>query len=203
MPDTALFTTAEARAFNGGRLASETDFPTATITAKEAEIREWLERVCGVNFVSATHTDEVHDGDGTDRLMLDWPLVTAISAAAYRAFGSSDWTDLTASQRASLRVSETGLVTYEGGVFTAGARNWRFTYTAGFATVPALVKRAALEICVSELPATSVSFAAEDIDAAGMSVSFGRGDGFGGAWHRIPDVVKAIRMYSYKNPGIV
>jgi hypothetical protein len=201
--DTTLFTTAEARAFNGARLTSETDFLTATITAKEVEIREWLERVCGVNFVSTTHTAELHDGDDTNYLRLNWPKVTSVTAI------SVDGTAFTATELSTTDYDEGLAIDAEGGIlrrrsgwFDAGWSNVSVTYVAGFVDVPDLIKRAALSIAVTELPATNVSMAAEDYDAGGMSVSYGRGDGYAGAWHRIPDVMKAIRAYSYIVPGV-
>ena len=38
--DTALFSTAEARAFDKAQLTNSTTYPDATITAKEVEIRD-------------------------------------------------------------------------------------------------------------------------------------------------------------------
>jgi hypothetical protein len=96
-----------------------------------------------------------------------------------------------------------GIITRRSGVFDAGWQNVLCTYVAGHEYVPDLIKRAALMIAVTEIPATNVSMAADEYDAGGMSVSFGRGDGFNGNWHRIPEVVKAIRLYGYRVPGIV
>ena len=199
MADTALFTTAEARAFHGAALANDTTYPTATITAKEAEIREWLERVCGVNFIQTTHTAELYDGDDSDYLILRWPMVVSVSAI------SVDGTALTSDEinpndyTEGLAIdSEKGLITRRSGSFDAGWKNVSVTYVAGHEPVPDLIKRAALMIAVTELPTANVPLAADDYDAGGMSVSFGRGDGYNGNWHRIPDVVKAIRMYSYR-----
>lgn len=198
-----LFSVSDARAFDKGQLADATDFSATSIQDKEAEIREWLERVCGVNFVSTTHTAELHDGDGSDYLMLKWPMVSSVTAI------SVDGDDLTATQISTTDYSDglaidedKGIITRRSGVFDAGWRNVSVTYVAGFTSVPDLIKRAALMICVSELPASNVPFGADDYDAGGMSVSFGRGDGYSGNWHRIPEVVKAIRLYSYKTPGI-
>ena len=87
-------------------------------------------------------------------------------------------------------------------MWPAGVRNLKVTYTAGHATVPDLVKRAALRIATLEMPTSNVSFAAESYDGGGMSVSFANGDGFNGHWHRDPDVMKAIRMYDRSLPGV-
>lgn len=202
MADTALFSTAEARAFDKAQLASETDYPTATITAKEAEIREALARICGVDFVRASHT-EYHDGDGSDYLILEWPMVASITSIKVdgESYSSAeiDATDYSEGIAIDERL---GIITRRSGVFDEGWRNVQVVYTAGYEYVPKLIKRAALMIAVTELPPTNVSLAADDYDAGGMTVGFGRGDGYNGNWHRIPDVQKAIRAYSYKMPGV-
>lgn len=194
---TALFTTAEARTYDKLQLADALEFSDAAIAAKEAEIREWLERVCRVNFIPTTHSDEYHDGDGSQLLMLDWPRVTSVSAAAWRSGAS--WTPLTVSELAELypAASTGGRLLYrESGVWTAGVRNWKLTYIAGYTAVPSLVKQAALQIAVNELPPNMVPFEATGYDAGGGAYTWSRGDGYGGNWHALPLVMKAIRMYS-------
>lgn len=197
-----LFTAAEARAFNRGQLADESTYSDSAITSKESEIREWLTRVCGVDFVSTTHTDEYHSGDGTAYLVLDWPRVSSVTAASTRS--GSTWTALTADELADLHAASdaTGLLYREGSYWPRGVRNLKLTYVAGYSAVPALVKRAALLIAVAELPTSNVPMQAESWDDGGVSVSFARGDGFNDAWHRIPDVVKAIRLYSHRPPAV-
>lgn len=197
---TPLFTVAEARAFDKLQLASATTYPAATIIAKEAEIREFLSRVCGVDFIPTTHTDEYHDGDGTGTLMLDWPKVTSITAASTRS--DTTWTDLDATELGQLQVSDTGIVYWDGSYWPRGTRNLKFTYAAGYTAVPTAVKRAALLIAVTELPTSNVSFSAESYEGGGMNVSFAEGDGYNGAWSRIAEVRRAIRLYSRRLPGV-
>jgi hypothetical protein len=196
----ALFTIAEARAFDKAQLASATDYPDATISEKETEIAEFFGKVCGVNFCPTTYTDEYHDGDGTASLLLDWPLVTAITAASMR--DDTTWTALTATELAQLQVFKTGEVYWDGGYWHVGRRNIKVTYTAGHAVAPELIKRAALMICVTELPSTNVPFSADSYEAGGMNVSYAEGDGYNDNWSRIADVRRAIRLYSMKMPGI-
>jgi hypothetical protein len=200
-----LFTVAEARAFDKLQLSEEPDYPDADILAKEAEIREWLERVCGVNFGPTTHTDEYHDGDNGQYVITDWPRIISITAASVRSSGSATWTALTADELANLHVvrSDSSLMTIyrEGSYWPSGVDNVKLTYSAGFSTVPDLVKRAALRIAVQELPASNVPMSAESWDDGGVAVSFTRGDGFNGAYHRDADVMKAIRMYTHLPPA--
>lgn len=197
-----LFTVAEARAYDKGQLADAGKFSSADIIAKEAEIREFLTDVCAVDFVPTVHTDEYHSGDSGRWLMLKWPLVTAISAASTRS--DTTWTALTADELADVQIDPdgAGLIYREGSYWPAGVRNIKLTYTAGHTTVPDAIKDAALKIAVTELPTSNVPFAADSYDANGMAVTFNLGDGFQGRWHRIPEVQRAIRLYSRKLPGI-
>lgn len=199
---TALFTTAEARAFNGGVLADTTRYLTADITAKEAEIRAAFARICGVQFIPTTE-EEAHDGDGTDSLILDWPKpisITSITidgtALSATAISQTDYAE-------GLALYPTGKITRRSGVFADGRQNVLVTYKHGYSAVPADIKRAALIVATSELPATNVTYSADSYDGVGESVSFGRGDGFNGSWYRYPDVVKVLRLYSVRPPGIV
>lgn len=198
-----IFSVAEARAFDKQQLADAGAYPDLVITAKAEEITEWFARACGVDFVSTSHANELHDGDDSDYLILDWPEVTAVTAIVV------DGVALTAGEISPTDYSEglaidakRGIITRRAGIFSSGWANVDVTYTAGFATTPDLIKRAALMVCVTELPATNIPFGVDDAEIGGMSYSFGRGDGYNGNWHRIPDVQKAIRMYDYHVPGI-
>lgn len=194
-----LFSVAEARAFDKGQISVE-DFSDAAITAKEAEVREFLERVCGVNFIPTVHTDEYHNGDWSYSLALDWPLVTSVTAVSLRA--DTTWTALTAGQLTYLQPSDTGILYREDGVWPAGFRNVKVTYTAGWAAVPLEIKRAALVIAATDLPTSNVPWSADSYEAGGMDVSYAQGDGFNDAWHRVAEVRRAIRLYSLRLPGV-
>jgi len=206
MPDeTALFTTAEARAFKHAGtavLANETTYPTATITAKELEIREFFLRTCAVDFFPTTHTDEYHSGDGSQYLALSWPRVTSVAAASTRS--DATWTALTVAELADIHIDpdREGYLYREGSYWPSGVRNIKVTYAAGYTAVPKPVKDAALWICVTELAGTNISPAAESYDGGGESYSFAMGDGYNDSWHRLPVVRRAIRMYSHRIPGI-
>ena len=197
-----LFTVAEARAFNDAVLASTTDYTSADIILKEAEVREWLEKACGQNFVATTHTDEYHDGDGTGQVMLDWPLVTSITAVSYRSPGDSTWTALDSDQLGVCQYDDNGMLTSESVAFPAGNRTVKVTYVAGCTAVPTKVKRAALLVCTYEMRPTNLSPAAESYDTGEVSYSFGRGDGFNRQWSKIPEVMSVIRQYDRSLTGI-
>ena len=198
-----LFTVAEATGLRQGPARRpDADFTTTAIIAKEAEIRQWLTRACGVDFIPTVHTDEVVDGYGNSEVMLDWPSLTTLTAASYRSYGTATWTALTSDQLAVCQATTEGLLIWEGGYWPKGSRTVKVTYTAGYVTVPALIKRAALRVAVMELPAQNAPWTADGYDAGGSSFSFTRGDGFNGAWSSDPDVMRAIRMYDRHLPGI-
>lgn len=203
MADVALFSIAEARAFDKAQLASITDYPDAAVTAKEVEIREWLDRACGVNFIRTTHTAEVHDGDGSNYLELDWPLIATVSNIVVDGVAFTAGELSTSDYSSGLAIDpKLPIITRRGGTFTSGWSNVTVTYVSGYEYVPDLIHRAALLIATYEMPATNLSPAAESYDADGMNISFGRGDGFNGNWHKIPEVMKAIRLYDRSLPGV-
>jgi len=191
-----LFSLDEARAFDAGQLASAADYPDAVITAAEARIRAWLQDVCGVAFVTAAETDERHDGTGSERLLLDWPLVQQVSAAAIDGVALSaseiDPNDYTC----GLAVYNSGLLVRRAGVWTAGSQNVTVSYAHGYASVPDEAKRAALMIAVTEIPARTLGYSADRYEVAGDTYIWAPGDGYGGRWSRIPEVRRAIMLYS-------
>jgi hypothetical protein len=200
--ESALFTVDEARAFDRAQLSNDATFPDAAIIAKESEIRQWLTRVCGVDFIPTAHTDELHSGDHPLFMRLDWPLVTSVDAVSNRV--DATWTAFTSGELATVIIEPggTGFIYRESGTWASGRSNYRISYTAGYPTAPALVKRAALRICALEMPTSDIPFSAERYDSGGMDVSFANGDGFNDHWHRDADVMKAIRMYTHRLPGI-
>jgi hypothetical protein len=198
---TGLFTVAEARAFDKAQLA-DTAYSDAAITAKEAEIREWFTKVCGVAFLPTTATDELHDGDSTNTLLLDWPRPITVSAISIDGTALTATELLTTDYSAGLAVYPTGKLVRRSGVFTRGEQNVLVTYSHGHATVPALIKDAALRIAVVEIPTSSLGMSTDAYDSDGQTINFALGDGFNDNWSRIPEVRRAIRMYNERLPGI-
>ena len=192
-----LFTIAEARAFNDAALADASAYSDAEIIAFEAAFREWFERAAAVNFIPTTHTDEIHNGPGSDLLRLDWRRVTAVSAASLRS--GSTWTPLTVDELALVGVDSgsTCTIFWDGGYWPSGRANVKVTYVAGHATVPALVKEAALTACAEGLPVQTVPYEATSYDAGGGSYAFERADGYRGVWSKLPIVMRALRLYGY------
>jgi hypothetical protein len=198
----ALMSIAEMRAFDKGQLASAVDYPDPVLTAEAVAVKEWLELACGCNFEPTAHT-EAHDGDGSDYLVLRWPLVTEVTAisidgvaVAAPYLNASDYS-------AGLALDyERGLVTSRSFTFTAGWSNVEISYTAGYASTPAMIKRACLRIAVSELPASNAPWTADGYTEGETSYSFSRGDGYRDAWSADPEVMRAIRLYTRRLPGV-
>jgi hypothetical protein len=197
-----LFDLPSARAFHNNALADSTKYSDADILAKEAEIRQWLERVCGVAFIPTVYREYI-DGTSTADLYVSKSRPLVVTACviydsdmtASETFDATDIADLAYYDEGRIhRRSE--------GYFDKGDKNVLVTYVHGHRSVPDLVKRAALQVLLVELPTTNVPLAAESYDSGDVSVSFMQGDGYGDNWHRLPDVRKAVRMYSERLPGI-
>lgn len=202
MADTALFSTAEARAFEGERLKSPADFPAADITAKEVEIRELFTRICGVHFIPTTVTDEYHDGDGTGTLFLGWPLVSSVSAASYRSPGDSTWTPLVASELAVCSFNAAGVLDWESGIWPKGRRTVKVTYACGHAAVPKPIKRAALLVAANEIPLSMVSGQATSGSVGEISYTYLTPGANWGFWKPLGEVNMILAQYMYRSPGI-
>jgi hypothetical protein len=195
---TALYTVAEAKAHDKAQLAS--GFTDAVIIAQEARTRSKFTVACEVDFIPTVHSDELQDGYGTSSVGLDWPLPITISAVSIRT--GTTWTALTAAELATLQPGENGELYWDCGHFPVGVRNVKVTYTAGHASVPPLIKKAALDEAVDELPVSNTPFQAESYEAGGTSYSWQAGDGFAGAWSRLPSVMLALRLYDKSGVGI-
>jgi hypothetical protein len=74
--------------------------------------------------------------------------------------------------------------------------NVKVTYVAGHTSVPDAVHIAALMVAVTEMPTSNVGLGANSYSENGTEYSFNLGDGYGGNWHRIPEVRRAVRLYS-------
>lgn len=204
-----LFSLAEARVFSGDALSDTSVYPNALVTAKEAEIREWFEQVCGVAFTQTTVTETL-DGSPSGAIYVSHknPAKESPRRPLEVVAATIDGVALTATELAAVRASGSGrLVRSDNGTWssTTGFQDQAVTvtYRHGWETPPALIRLAALQILVTDLPASNVPFSADSYDEGGMSFNFGRGDGFNGNWHRIPDVVKALRLYNERASVIV
>ena len=113
------------------------------ITEISNDIQEWLGRYLG----ESTYT-EYHDGSGRAALiLLQGPLVsvTGVWQVEYGDDGAGNrtetLTELLQANRLERNLRADGSLALSrldhlGGVFTRGQKNWKVTYTGGFATLP-------------------------------------------------------------------
>lgn len=99
-----------------------------------------VENYCGGRrFASTTHTNEEYDGNGRYYINLKHYPVTALTTYQrnYGTVGDTDWNSLEGDyiKLVSDTTDGPGQVYYIGG-FLKGVRNYRFTYTAGYSTIP-------------------------------------------------------------------
>lgn len=203
-----LFTIQEARTFQankagGAPLANAGKYPTDAIENARARITDEFERLAGVSFVPRYHRVTVN-GSGTSALRIDDREVTTLRSVESRTTGSGTWTASSGGDVALLLVESYGVITSETTTFTSGGRNYRIGYEAGFATVPADVKQAALIALADELVESNVSSRAISIsDDHGSTQLWTVGlSGRGMAIHRIPYVDAVLRGYSAIAPAI-
>ena len=123
------------------------------------QVSAWVEDYCGRNIVVQSHSNEVHDGDGTPYLFpLHFPvtqLSTAttptdankLAAVQYRVDVDSTWTDIETSVNHIFLDSRKPYVELYDTVFPLGRQNVRISYKSGFTGVDLdPVKRVVLEM---------------------------------------------------------
>lgn len=106
------------------------------LTALIAAISKFFHTECDVNFLTATYTDELHDGDGEYYLMLLNPFqltafttlkINYLDATSYDEVDSDDY-----------KVYEDSGIIYYAGGFPKGHQNIAVTYTSGYADAAAI-----------------------------------------------------------------
>jgi hypothetical protein len=144
-----LFSLAEARAFDGGALASSATFPDAAILAARDRIADAFAGICGVAF-GARYARDVLDGDGSESIRVAQQRILSVLAVAVR--GADGWTPFSAEELADVLVYPTGLLYRERlGSFPRGRRNVEVVYEHGLQPVPAEVRLAALRLLCDQL----------------------------------------------------
>lgn len=198
-----LFTLAQARDFDGGKLRDASAYSDDLLKETRARILDAFAEVCGVSFVPR-YKRVVLDGKGSDTLYLPDLYVTAIRSVDERASGGTDWTAYTSDDLADVFCDDSGQVFREtDGAFTAGRRNIRIGYEYGYAQPPLEITRAALRLLVSYLGATRTDW---DPRAISMSTDMGvislATAGMRGAVFGLPEVDSALVRYNERRAGI-
>jgi hypothetical protein len=143
----ALTTLANLKEVLGIVDASQDSLLTNTIN----RATDMIESYCnGRRFASTVYTNEKYDGTGTQLINARHFPITALSAYEYNAgtVGDVDWDSLQDDFISYIDdVAGPGQFYYENG-FARGTRNYRFSYTAGYATIPYDLEQACLDLCV-------------------------------------------------------
>jgi hypothetical protein len=199
-----LFTEAEARAFDGAAMASDTLYPDAAIQEARARITDQFETICNVSFVPRYRLD-TFSGSGYTTLPLMRFKVTDIRSVEYRTLGSVTWTAYDADDLADLFIENYGdLLRETRGTFVTGRRNIRIGYEHGFTTPPYDIKQAALLALKYEIAnknygdrtiSMSNEFGSEQYWTPGIS-------GRGTAIHPLPEVDRILKLYDFKVPVV-
>ena len=126
---------------------NESDTLLTNIINRSTDI---IEKYCnGRRFKQTTYTNEEYDGTGTNYINLKHYPVTTLSTYEknYGTVGDTDWDGLEGDfiKLISDSTQGPGQVFYQGG-FLRGIRNYRFTYIAGYSTIPNDLDEACLEL---------------------------------------------------------
>lgn len=142
-----LFTIAEARAFDGAALASDTVYTDAAIREARAGIADFFEDCTGVSFIPRYRQDTL-DAPGTPDLWLTRKQVRSLIAC------STNGTALTTDELAAVKVYEYGKLYRPTGAWPytgwPGAWSWQsrqsivVEYEHGYQAVPWEIHQAAL-----------------------------------------------------------
>ena len=202
----ALFSVAEARAFDKGQLA---EFESADITAAEVRINAQFTRICAVAFEPTNVTDEYHDGSGTALLMLDChnPLREMPARPVTLTGASVDGTALTTDD-ISTTDYDVGMAVYadrlvrRGDVWEAGSQNVAVSYTHGYLAVPEAIKRAALLVCLSEMLTSDLARAATSYSDGEASYTLYTPGSNRGFEYALPEVNAILGQFREDMPGV-
>lgn len=153
----ALTTVAHCKAFRG--IASDDQSHDDELTRLIPAVQAFLEQECARAFEQATVTEYYHgagsgrydDGQQTmpswrNRLIVARPPLVSITSLyddPLRVYGAS--TALAAGNYV-IADANAGLIVLDGLTFSRGLRNIKITYVGGYATIPADLEQAAIEL---------------------------------------------------------
>ncbi len=107
-----------------------------------------LEELVGKKYSEQTVTNEYHDGNDSDELLLDHYPITSITSIQFTEDNGLTWATLSATAytfypdegRVMFYPDPNGDTDIDVLNFSEGVRNWRVTYKYGETSVPALVE---------------------------------------------------------------
>lgn len=138
-----ITTVAYCKAFRG--IEAENTEHDAELDRLISAVQTWLEGECGRAFDSAQVTEYYSGEQWTDRLLIARPPIINI----VNLWDDTTWTYSTPLAAAAYAIenADAGLVIrLDGGQFAKGRRNIKITYVGGFATMPADLEQAAIEL---------------------------------------------------------
>lgn len=216
-----LFSLAEARAFDGGKLADTDAYLDADIQAARERIATWFEQICGVAFfrryrrvdldgpgVAPLRWDDRRvaiDGDEDGALLLPDRRVATIRSAAVRARGGQTWTALTADELAACALDPDGGLLYREalGSWPAGRRNIRVAYEHGHDRVPEPIAFAALKVLVNQIIPSSLSDRTIQTSTQFGTIQLATPNpSIYGRWFGLPVVDAILAEFSERVPGL-
>lgn len=211
--DTALFTTAEARAYDQKQLANAQLYTDTAISAIEAVIRLNFQRIIGCSLIVTAYT-EYYDGTGDNCLVLKHhqPFAAAtpspVTLTSVTYLDTDDAPDggtaFTATELADI-VKYPDRLVRRTGYFYRGYRNYKVVYSAGYSTVPLDIKNAALEVAIMNPPdglvPSAVSSYAVGGDELGVRWEWVK-DESRGRWYGNPAVDQVLNRHRHIEMGI-
>lgn len=110
-----------------------------------------IESYCnGRRFISTVYTNQEYDGTGTCLINARHYPITALTAYEKNqgSVGTADWNTLQSDYIKYIDDGQgPGQFYYQMG-FAKGIKNYRFSYTAGYTTIPYDLEQACLDLCV-------------------------------------------------------
>ncbi len=135
--------------------ANDTALLTRLISAASAYVETW----CGRSFLSASY-DQFYDGTGKRLLVLNNSPVSAVASVTVNGLAiPAEPAPVPGLPQSGFRFTDTAVI-LDGYTFARGLANVEVVYTAGFATVPADVEQAVIDL---------VALRYRELDRIGMS----------------------------------
>ena len=95
-------------------------------------VSDFIEHYCNRRFKLTTYTNEVYDGNGSDKLLLrQYPISSFTSVEERGAVTNEDSWSAIDSEKYFANLTE-GMLYYANGIFKNYPRHWRCTYAAGY-----------------------------------------------------------------------
>jgi hypothetical protein len=123
----------------------ESDKSDILLTSLVGAASDVIENYCGRTFASTAYTNEVYDGTGTRTMTLRHFPIVSVTSILENGAALSSGLDATLAPDVIIRPDEGQLI--RPWFFWLPYFGWyKITYTAGFATVPAGITQACLEL---------------------------------------------------------